>query len=137
MDRDVEDMVRECYPCSRSDKSGKVIKVPVQKVECPITPWTKLAVVIFGLFANAPRNRRFLIVLIDYHSRWPEVKGVEEVSSNVVIRFLSDTFARFGMPEELVTDNGAQFCSTEFRQYLSTNGITHRRIAVYNPTANT
>ncbi len=35
MDRDVEDMVRECYPCSRSDKSGKVVKVPAQKGGVP------------------------------------------------------------------------------------------------------
>lgn len=136
MDKDVENYVSSCQPCCNSDKSVKPLNVPVQAVETPEKPWTKIAVDICGPFSNAPKTKRFLLVLTDYTSKWPEVKALGEITSAAVIKFLTDVFDRFGNPMELVTDNGKQFTSSEFERFLEENRIHHNKTAVYNPMSN-
>ncbi|XP_055605169.1 uncharacterized protein K02A2.6-like [Uranotaenia lowii] len=52
------------------------------------------------------------------------------------IRFLLETFARFGIPETLITDSGTQFCSSEFKKMCEQLGIIHIRTAPYHPQSN-
>ena len=49
---------------------------------------------------------------------------------------MKTTFATHGIPQEIVTDNGPQFISTEFSTYLSSSGIAHRKVTPYWPQAN-
>jgi transposase InsO family protein len=53
-----------------------------------------------------------------------------------VIEKLRTTFARFGLPEVIVTDNTACFNSDEFRSFLKQNGIKHLTSALYHPSSN-
>lgn len=55
--------------------------------------------------------------------------------SNATIAFLFSVFARFGHPLELVSDNGPQFSSDEFSQYMTMSGIRHHMGAPYHPQA--
>lgn len=63
-------------------------------------PWVKGAVDIVG-----PVNRKFLLTYIDYYSSNPKAHILRQITSHEVIRVLTDIFARFGFPEELVSDN--------------------------------
>jgi hypothetical protein len=65
-----------------------------------------------------PESKRFAISIIDYLSRWLEVFLCGSVTSSMVIRCLIDIFAQWGIPEELASDNGVQFVSHEFEQFL-------------------
>ena len=56
---------------------------------------------------------------------------LRQITSREVIRVLTDIFARFGFPEELVSDNGKQFVSAEFENVLKTCGIKHTRVSPY------
>ena len=56
-----------------------------------------------------PQSKRFAVKVIDFHPRWPEEMLVRSLSSPVVISILSELFARRGLPEKLVTDNGSAF----------------------------
>jgi len=76
------------------------------------------------------------MVAIDCYSKWPEVRCIGNVTSAVVVDFLSDLFCRFGTTEELVSDNGPQFISDELQQFLSAHGVRHSKVALYNPQAN-
>ena len=49
---------------------------------------------------------------------------------------MQSIFATFGIPKTLVTDNGTNFISTEFEEFLKSNGICHSRIAPYHPASN-
>ncbi len=66
----------------------------------------------------------FLIV-IDSHSKWLEVFQMSTTTSQVVIQRLRTVFAQFGLPETVVTDNGPNFTSSEFKEFLHRNGIAH------------
>lgn len=57
-------------------------------------------------------------------------------TSTKTIEVLRSWFAIFGLPEELVSDNGPQFTSEEFELFLSKNGIKHNRVSPYHPASN-
>ena len=58
---------------------------------------------------------------------------LQSIRSNTIIQFLRSKFAYFGFCGKLITDNGVQFTSEEFAEYLSLNGVVHIKLAVYNP----
>lgn len=63
-----------------------------------------------GPFPIATRHMKFLIVAIDYFSKWVEVISLAKIDENYVIRFLwRNIYCRFGVPRILVSDNGTQF----------------------------
>jgi len=75
------------------------------------------------------------LVLIDAHTKWIEVFHTATATSSAVISKLRTTFARFGIPETVVTDNGTCFVSAEFESFLRGNGIRHITSAPYHPTS--
>jgi hypothetical protein len=135
IDADVERAVRDCQACIISGKSVRPSPGPLHPVPRPAGPWRKLSLDIAGEFHVAPRSHRFMLVLVDYYSKWPEAATCEYVTSASVISFLTQIFDRFGLVEEIVTDNGPQLVSAEFEAFLSSLGIRHSRSALYNPQA--
>jgi len=76
------------------------------------------------------------VVVFDLHLKWPDVMMCGTITTAKIIEFLSSLFSRFGLVEEVISDNGRQFVSAEFDQFLSNLGIKHRYTALYNPQAN-
>ena len=68
-------------------------------------------------------GKRYLLVIIDAFSRFPEVYPVSDMTVGIVISCFKDFFARYGFPDKILSDRGAQFESTEFKQYLERFGI--------------
>ena len=73
------------------------------------------------------------MVIVDAYSKWLEV--FQTTTSNT-IECLRETFARFGVPEELVSDNGTQFTSAVFKKFCLKIGIKHLTTAPYHPQSN-
>jgi hypothetical protein len=136
IDRDVENHVKDCMACVVSGKSVQPTPGLLQPTALPSGPWKKLAIDFAGEFVAAPAHQRYLIVAMDYYSKWPEVAMCGSPTTAAVITFLSGLFDRFGLVEEIVTDNGVQFTSAEFADFVNRHGIVHNRTALYNPQAN-
>jgi transposase InsO family protein len=77
-----------------------------------------------------------LFVLVDAHSKWPEVYPMSSTTVANTIGVLRKIFAAYGLPEQLVSDNGPQFTSKEFATLMKGNGIQHIRSAPYHPATN-
>ena len=86
-------------------------------------------------FAGPFLGRMFLII-VDAHSKWPEVEIMPSTTSTQTIDRLRTIFARYGVPAQVVTDNGPQFTSAEFQLFLKTNGIKHITTAPFHPATN-
>lgn len=81
------------------------------------------------------KNETYLL-LIDGHSKWIEVILMKTTTAGATIIKLKEIFARFGLPEKLVSDNGPPFSSVEFKDFLDKNGIEHKTSAPYHPASN-
>lgn len=136
MDTQVENLIQNCVVCLANDKTVRPSHAPLQPVEYPEKAWHKLGLDIVGPIENAPPSSRFMISLIDYHSKWPEVCIAPAVTTATVVNFLSQVFSREGYPSEIVTDHGSQFTSRDFQSFLNARDIKHVYSSAYYPAAN-
>ncbi len=136
IDRELEALVRDCAPCLLSGKTGAPAPPPLQPVDWPTKPLEHLQMDIYGELASVPHHQRFLVVVYDLHSKWPEVVPMCSVTASAMVDFLEQLFSRWGIPQAITTDKGPQFVSSEFSSYLAARGIAHIRTAFYHPQAN-
>ncbi|EYB85899.1 hypothetical protein Y032_0289g1517 [Ancylostoma ceylanicum] len=129
IDKDVEDAVRRCTRCSSAAKSP--VKTTLATWPIPKEPWTRVHIDYAGPFEGT----NFLVV-VDAYSKWPEILTTNRTTSTTTIHLLRQIFARFGMPETLVSDNGTQFTSAEFKNFCLENGIQHIFSPPYHPQSN-
>ncbi|KAJ1101541.1 hypothetical protein NDU88_006608 [Pleurodeles waltl] len=78
----------------------------------------------------------YIIVVVDYFSKWPEIKIVTKANPVNVLMFLDELFQRERLPKKIITDNGVQFKSEEIEEFLKRNGIEHKLVSVDHPSGN-
>ena len=76
------------------------------------------------------------LIATDAHSKWVEVKIMSKITASHTILELRDIFATLRLPDTVVTDNGPTFTSSEFRLFMSHNGIKHITVSPYHPSSN-
>ena len=129
IDADMEKSVRRCSSCQEVRSSPPL--APLNPCKWPSRPWSRLHLDFAGPFEN-----RMFLVIVDVHFKWIESFSTKNATSTVVIDCLRSVFARFGVPNTVVTDNGTCFVSSEFEEYLKSNGIKHYKSAPYHPASN-
>lgn len=129
LDYDIEVLCQSCPGC-RSVKNMPPAS-PVHPWRWPSNPWYRLHIDYAGPFKGA----MFLIV-VDAYSKWPEVFHMQSTTSAATVTVLRSLFARQGIPHELVSDNGPQFCSEEFKVFMKANAIRHITSAPFHPRTN-
>jgi len=76
----------------------------------------------------------FILVDVDYVSKWVEAKACKTNDHKVVVQFLKDNiFARFGTPRAIISDGGKRFCNRVFDHLMKKYGITHKVSTAYHP----
>ena len=76
------------------------------------------------------------LILIDAYSKWIEATRMSSTTSSKTIEVLRVWFSRYGLPERLVSDNGPQFTSGEFKLFCKMNGIEHKLVPPYHASSN-
>ena len=129
MNQQIEELAKTCSGCQQNQNMPS--KVPLHPWEWATTPWQRIHIDFAGPFQGL-----LFLVVVDAHSKWPEVIPMKSTSSAKTIEVLRNLFARFGIPDQIVSDNGPQFVSEEFRSFAKTNGIRHITSAPYHPATN-
>ncbi|GJU39148.1 reverse transcriptase domain-containing protein [Tanacetum coccineum] len=111
MHQDAWDMIRKCKDCQIHRTVPRNPQQPLTPITAP-WPFYKWGIDISGPFQEGPGKVKFLIVDIDYFTKWIEAKAVATISGSQVKKFVWDNIVCcFGLPREIVSDNGA---TTEF-----------------------
>ena len=129
LDKVIENEAKSCVSC-QAVKQGPPV-APLQPWSWPDHPWSRVHLDFAGPF----RGHMFLVA-VDAHSKWPEVFIMKETTAAKTIESLRDMFSRYGFPETIVTDNGPQFVSQDFADFLKLNGVRHIRSTPYHPASN-
>nr|GEU66159.1 reverse transcriptase domain-containing protein [Tanacetum cinerariifolium] len=85
-----------------------------------------------GLFPSS-RGNKYILVAIDYLSKWVEAKALSTNDARVVCKFLKSLFARFGTPRAIISDLDTYFCNDQFAKVMLKYGVTHRLAIAYHP----
>ena len=129
LDKDIEITVKQCESCQQGQPLPPA--APLQPWTWPTSPWSRLHIDLTGPVAG-----KMFLVVIDAHSKWIEVSPMVTATSLTTIQQLRQMFARFGLPDIIVSDNGPQFASSVFAEFCRSNGIRHTLVAPYHPASN-
>ena len=128
LDSRIEELCRTCVECCVANRNPP---------NAPAHPWMIPQLPCQRVHVNhAQFGGRLLFVVMDAYSKWLEVHIVSSTTTQQTIDKLRQIFAYHGLPATLVSDNGSPFQSTEFQQFVTANGILHRRVPPYHPSSN-
>nr|GEW19422.1 hypothetical protein [Tanacetum cinerariifolium] len=79
------------------------------------------------------RGNKYILVAVDYLSKWVEAEALPTNDARVVCKFLKYLFARFGAPRAIISERGTHFCNDQFKKVMRKYGVTHRLSTAYHP----
>ena len=123
----IENMVANCSTCAKDRPEPKE---PLMSSSFPLRPWERLAADLFEL------EGKVYLIVVDYYSRWFEIRRLNDQSSARVISVLKKLFSTHGIPDIIVSDNGPQFTSDAFRLFTTEYDFVHVTSSPKYPRAN-
>src|SRR3989337_2017849 len=133
--QDATALVTKCEACQFHSKQ---VHQPAQTLQTiPLSwPFSVWGLDILGPFPRAVGGFEYLYVAVDKFTKWPEVGAVRKVIAQSAIKFLKGLVCRFGVPNRIITDNGTQFTSHAFMQYVEDLGAKVCFASVAHPRSN-
>ena len=134
--KDAEKLVKECGSCQRH---ANLIHTKGSELTTMAAPWPFdiWGMDILGPFPTATYQRKFLIVAVDFFTKWVEAEPVASITTDAMERFTwQNIITRFGIPHTLITDNGRQFTSHQFKKFCANWHIHHKTTSVEHPATN-
>ncbi|GJX52292.1 reverse transcriptase domain-containing protein [Tanacetum coccineum] len=129
--KDAYELVKNCDSCQRQGKISQRDEMPQNVIQvCEI--FDVWGIDFMGPFSLSKENK-YILVAVDYLSKWVEAKVLPTNDARVVVKFLKALFARFGTPRAIISDRGTHFCNDQFARVMSKYGVTHRLATAYHP----
>ncbi|GKA67368.1 reverse transcriptase domain-containing protein [Tanacetum coccineum] len=129
--RDAHDMVKSCDSCQRQGKISQKDEMPQNAIQvCEI--FDAWGINFMGPFPSL-RGNKYILLAVDYLSKWVEAKSLPTNEARVVVKFLKSLFARFGTPRAIISDRSTHFCNDQFAKVMLKYGVTHHLSTTYHP----
>ncbi|GJR33401.1 reverse transcriptase domain-containing protein [Tanacetum coccineum] len=111
--KDAHELVKNCDSCQRQGKISQRDEMPQNSIQvCEI--FDVWGIDFMGPFPSS-RGNKYILVAVDYLSKWVEAKALPTNDARVVCKFLKSLFARFGAPRAIISDRGTHFCNDQFK----------------------
>ncbi|CAI5668788.1 unnamed protein product [Oreochromis niloticus] len=131
--RDVEDFCRSCDACSSHKGPQDQSRAQLQQQPAG-APMERVAVDVMGPFPRTDRGNRYVLVAMDYFTKWPEAYAIPDQEAETVADVLVEgMFSRFGTAETLHSDQGRNFESKVFAAMCERLGIKKTRTTPLHP----
>ena len=127
IDADIETVVKECDACLKV--ANEMPKSVTHPWSWPVKAMDRVHVDFFEYENNV------YFIFVDSYSKWVDVQVMRKTDSSSTIKCLKHWFSMYGLPNQLVSDNGKQFTSQEFKNY-KLSGIKHVCVAAYHQSSN-
>nr|GEX35565.1 reverse transcriptase domain-containing protein [Tanacetum cinerariifolium]GEX42473.1 reverse transcriptase domain-containing protein [Tanacetum cinerariifolium] len=129
--RDAHDMIKSCDMCQRQGKFSQRDEMPQNAIQvCEI--FDVWGIDFMGPFPSLNGNK-YILVALDYFSKWVEAKELPTNDARVVVKFLKSLFSRFGTPRAVISDRETHFCNAQFTRVMIKYGVTHCLATTYHP----
>ena len=127
LSRQLEETVKSCPECLKQS-SPRV--EPLTPSQLPQLPWQKVGTDLFEW------NKSIYLLIVDYYSRWIEVTRLNKLTSQEVINHTRSIFARHGIPEIVVSDNGPQYSADLYATFAREYDFEHVTSSPHYPQGN-
>ena len=126
-------MRKMCSSCPICQKASPALltKAPLHPLPIIKKPFLRVAMDIFGPLKITKLGHKYVLVVVD--TKWPEAFPLKNMTSETVANCLIDMTARMGVPEEILTNNGANFISKTMRQFCQITGIHQIKTSPFHP----
>nr|GEV11434.1 reverse transcriptase domain-containing protein [Tanacetum cinerariifolium] len=129
--KDTFELVKRCYSCQRQGKVSQKDEMPQNFIQiCEIC-------YVWGIDFMRPflssKGNKYIIVDVDYLSKWVEATALPTNDTRVVVKFLKSLFSRFGTPKAIISDLGTHFCNDQFSRVMAKYEVTHCLSTAYHP----
>nr|GEX97869.1 reverse transcriptase domain-containing protein [Tanacetum cinerariifolium] len=128
--KDAHELVKSCDSCQRQGKISQRDEMPQNVIQvCEI--FDVWGIDFMGPFSSS-RGNRYILVAVDYLSKWVEAKELPTNDARVVVKFLKSLFALFETPRAIISNRGTHFCNDKFAKVMSKYGVIHRLSTAYH-----
>ncbi|RWS20061.1 integrase core domain protein-like protein [Leptotrombidium deliense] len=136
MTKDTKRYIDSCEMCQIANQKAKLKHGLMQHMPTA-DPFQIVAIDFAGPLPKTGRQNEYVVVLIDFGTRWVEAKALRSATADNVINFLrNDVFLRHSVPKQLISDRGVQFTSSKFDEFLKEYGVKHVKTTAYHPQSN-
>nr|GEV79800.1 reverse transcriptase domain-containing protein [Tanacetum cinerariifolium] len=129
--KDAHNLVKSCDICQRQGKISQRDEMHQNVIQvCEI--FDVWGIDFMGPFSSS-RGNTYILVAVDYLSKWVEAKALLTNDARVVVKFLKSLFAQFETPRAIIRDRWSHFCNDKFAKVMSKYGVTHCLATSYHP----
>lgn len=133
--RDAHQFVLRCDRCQRVGNISRRNEMPLNML-LEVEIFDVWGIDFMGPFVSSCNNQ-YILLAVDYVSKWVEVKALPTNDAKVVLNFLhKQIFTRFGTPRVIISDEGTHFCNRQFTALMAKYNVTHRVATAYHPQTN-
>jgi Integrase zinc binding domain/Integrase core domain len=133
---DATSLVRKCEKCQLN---SRLTHVPPAEMVTIAGAWSfdLWGINILGPFPMATRQRKFIVVAVEYFTKWVEAEALASITSQAIEKFIwKNIICRFGLPHAIISNNGTQFTSRQTISFFSGLGIHNNFTSVSHPASN-
>ena len=130
--QDIENLCKSCRICQKASKQ-RVKAAPVISLPVISEPFSRVAMDIVGLLPRSKAGHRYILVLCDYATRYPEAIALRSIDAEHIAEELLKLFSRVGVPKEIITDQGSNFTSQLLAKLYRLLGVKGIRTSPYHP----
>jgi hypothetical protein len=135
MFKDAYAFVTACDRCRHTGNISRQNEMPLQNI-LEVELFDVWGINFMGPFPSS-YNNKYILLAMDYVSKWIEAIATPTNDGKVVLNFLrKNIFTRFGTPRAIISDEGTHFCNKQFEALLSKYGVRHKRALAYHPQTN-
>ena len=134
MGEDVKNYIKTCDTCQRrgpQQRREELIPIKIQGL------FYKIGIDIKGPLPITSSGNRYIVVAMDYFSKWPEARAIPNMKAETVAKFIyEDIICRHGVPQEILSDRGTSFINKTIEELCNKYQTKHRLTSAYRPQTN-
>jgi hypothetical protein len=134
MGEDVKEYIKTCDVCQRrgpQQRREELIPIKIQG------PFHRIGIDIKGPLPVTSNGNRYIVVAMDYFSKWPEARAIPNMRAETVAKFIyEDIICRHGVPQEILSDRGTSFVNKVINELCQSYQTKHRLTSSYRPQTN-
>lgn len=135
LDRDLKQWRATCQTCRLGNKT-KTVKAPLVPLSVISMPWERVAFDVVGPLPKSKAGYRYILTAMDFATRFPKAIALKRIDAQIVAQAMVEIYTRYGIPAEILTDNGSCFVNALQTELCGMLGIHSIKISPHNPRSN-